>query len=1633
MNYTIVSSLPALLSCQSRWSMQAISVNSLPGIVKKDRGVLLLWSQDDNGCQPQTVRLPDGISVIQAAVGQAHGLLLGQGGQLFGFERLSPTELNASKPDHLSRTTESLAEADEKFQARHVLLRDLQETFPERRDNSQFSDAVDNQYDLSSKLENVEGMLLSWSQPQLLTSLVGRVVISVSTGVSHCGVVCQDGAVYMWGKNTEGQCGICDVPFVGKPTSLTFPREDAAQSSWNAGDINVTQLSCGESHTLALTKQGELWSWGTGPQIGQGSGVGLSPCPRIVEALRGRRVLQASSGAQHSIALVEVLTVLSSLEPDRCQRCQQLVVTMTDTDDHVLISDEHYCLGQGKIFLMPENQSTVDFVAESDGNGQGLLEPVSGEQHNSSAGGSCSQSMDEVENLLLPSSTVTLERAVSEGVKSLGDGTNQQPECRSLDGAVGAEAPTVPSTLWNRKYWSLVDMRAVRDECSRRLSLPSLLSNLAQVPSLVRRGEPHSASVSNPQGSSSDLQHVDELSLQTEVWSWGDGAVGQLGLGDLCPRWQPACVKAGGQREVVKVAAGAKHSLALTSRGQVFSWGSNDSKQLGLDKPFSAVPCPIKLGMEHVARDVAAGRFHSFVLADASSGSTDVLCFGTMGDGPGKPMEHGESVPLPQPDGLLTAVSGSGERAVGFCCLNPDPILRAMDELCRSEHLFFMRLSQLKEKLKPLLRPTVSKASRSSAVDSSVKTLGSCFGVLCNLVEQHCRSLADCLAFHLNPMDLLLLNQPEIFTSIYKQYLVALANFFAIDGLESILKTDSETTKNALQNIQEYWPQLDDVASPAQSFIKLLEFPIAHVHQYEEFIGELEIFWTKDSVKEQFFCGLHILWESLATFWTQLKTDAEKTRLFWVSCTAKMSDSLRQPNRRLVQESRCCPLLLQNAARFSIHWFILFNDMFVHVQFSSHQILPLKTLWIDATQDDIPENSFKIITPEERLVLTAPDAKGKVEWLRLLNRTLDQAFSDSTQERTDEAKDLHRQSLFTSRNVVHTFYRDPRLKRATYQGSWVCGKPHGQGKLRWPDGRQYKGSFRNGLEDGIGELRVPNRLLQKDDVYQGPWKAAKMHGQGVMHYANGDTYEGSFVDGARNGHGMQRSGSFASLSSSIYIGQWFNDRKSGYGVLDDITRGEKYMGMWLDDNRHGQGVVVSQFGLYYEGIFSMNKMAGQGILLAEDNTRFQGEFTADLALNGKGLLTLPSGDFLAGNFSGVWGGELKVSGTFRKTFPGEKEKSTTKPQWGDLAVSPKEKWKGVFAECWAMLGCDSEGRGDGERAWEAIAVCLANGWKDQEYREDISRSGSLNFDKLEVIPQRWEGDLTNERYQVIENYLSKACDTVLHPLGRLLDMLVTVYRATYVGVGANKRLLHQAVEEVKSYVRSVFQIVRFLFSELPEEGRFVTQTGSSNELPPDVKVKQQCPTTGPLVTHYGLVLPILLPRIYPPLFTIYALQHECRDELYWERVLRLNKQSDVGLLSFLGVQRMFWPIDESLLLEGRQGLSTIRDECFASAVDSLQQISTTFTPSEKLTVIQKTFEQINQSLEGVVQTGYVWSMDDLFPVFLYVVLRARIRNLGSEIHLIEDLMDPFVQHGEQGIMFTTLKACYFQIHKERLT
>jgi hypothetical protein len=78
------------------------------------------------------------------------------------------------------------------------------------------------------------------------------------------------------------------------------------------------------------------------------------------------------------------------------------------------------------------------------------------------------------------------------------------------------------------------------------------------------------------------------------------------------------------------------------------------------------------------------------------------------------------------------------------------------------------------------------------------------------------------------------------------------------------------------------------------------------------------------------------------------------------------------------------------------------------------------------------------------------------------------------------------------------------------------------------------------------------------------------------------------------------------IGASVYIGEWNNGLRHGYGVLDDIVSGEKYMGMWSNDMKSGPGCVVTVDGVYYEGTFSHGKMTGKGLMMFEDETVYEG-------------------------------------------------------------------------------------------------------------------------------------------------------------------------------------------------------------------------------------------------------------------------------------------------------------------------------------------------------------------------------------------------------------------------------------------
>ncbi|KAI9682389.1 MAG: hypothetical protein M1817_000443 [Caeruleum heppii] len=76
---------------------------------------------------------------------------------------------------------------------------------------------------------------------------------------------------------------------------------------------------------------------------------------------------------------------------------------------------------------------------------------------------------------------------------------------------------------------------------------------------------------------------------EANLFVCGFGPGGRLGTGDDMTRFSFVCVEGGGLegRKVVSVGLGQNHTLAVTSEGDIFSWGSNVFGQLGYTLPRS--------------------------------------------------------------------------------------------------------------------------------------------------------------------------------------------------------------------------------------------------------------------------------------------------------------------------------------------------------------------------------------------------------------------------------------------------------------------------------------------------------------------------------------------------------------------------------------------------------------------------------------------------------------------------------------------------------------------------------------------------------------------------------------------------------------------------------------------------------------------------------------------------------------------------------------------------------------------------------------------------------------------------------------------------------------------------------------
>ncbi|KAG7208800.1 hypothetical protein KM043_014993 [Ampulex compressa] len=1090
--------------------------------------------------------------------------------------------------------------------------------------------------------------------------------------------------------------------------------------------------------------------------------------------------------------------------------------------------------------------------------------------------------------------------------------------------------------------------------------------------------------------------------LSTELWTWGDVQYGQLGTGDIIKRPRPVLVAKLSNTGIRRISCGSFHVLALTLDGRVFAWGRNNFKQVTVNLSVDQSAPQLfstKLSIDERARDMAAGSFHSVVMMHHG------LYF------IGQSNKAGEMFHLDVQMSnkySLRQILCSGQYSC--CSVINEPLINISEDLV-SEQVFLEEMLIIYQNL---IKPFQKKGGATQ--ESNVyETLCRCYHELLSFSVLNVISIWDYFNHIGEAYEVTAVANVEEFTTVYKYYLNTICDVISLGGFTYIAKIFE--VPQIISNLFMSKLKAGETKKNNNEIIitMTLQHPLRKLSRYKNMILNLiKSNGTKMGIER--LQEALIKWEQICDEQEKRQKEAEATKLFWEN-SGKLGELLRSPDRRLIRESRTHPIAILNSGRFSTHWFVLLTDIFIHVTGTSHTVHPLPTLWVEPLPDsEAVQNAISIIAPEDTFVLYTPTPSERNEWLHALQNTI----KCSLQRVVGHIPPIVRSSSFS-------FTKHSTFKDATYTGRWLNGKPHGSGKMEWSDGRVYIGQFHKGVIHGTGKMETPTQ-----GIYEGQWKDGQQNGYGTMKYSNGDFYEGYFKDSLPHGHGVKKEGHFMASVASVYIGEWAAGVKQGYGIMDDIMTGEKYLGSWSNGMKHGCGLIVTLDGIYYEGVFMQDVLTGHGVMVFEDGTHYEGEFKSAGIFYGKGTLTFRSGDRLEGNMSGAWNEGVKVIATLHMNKASGNVQTDSKPtSFGKLCVSPDQKWKAIFRQCYQQLGVSelgsrstafSEKSMETQRVWQNVASIITKSHQRTLQRKKLSANCLTNkerdnetIDQLDKIPCFGRDKLNADTYNEIHKYLVKAFESPHHPLGALLTEVAAVYTATYGGVRVHPLLLSHAVSELHSITSRIYEIVTLLFPALPCSGKdFVLEADDGEE--------------GQVISAASILHPILLPRVHSALFVLYALHNKKEDDAYWERLMKWNKQPDLTLMAFLEIDQKFWKNAGVINLTE----NPLPEPYFSDAIETLQQLKTTFSPLEKLLVVRNTFEQMTQAVQKQLGTTYLWTMDELLPVFSFVVVRASVLQLGSEIHFIEDFMEPYLQNGELGIMFTTLKACYYQILQEKM-
>ncbi|CAJ2629891.1 unnamed protein product [Trifolium pratense] len=351
--------------------------------------------------------------------------------------------------------------------------------------------------------------------PKPLESNVVLDVLQIACGVKHAALVTRQGEMFTWGEESGGRLG----HGVGK--NVVQPRLVEALAS-----STVDFVACGEFHTCAVTMAGEIYTWGDGTHnaglLGHGTNVSHWLPKRIAGPLEGLQVAFVTCGPWHT-ALI------------------------TSTGQLFTFGDGTFgVLGHG-------DRENISYPREVESlSGLRTVSVACGVWHTAAI----------VEVIVTQSSA-----SISSGkLFTWGDGDKNRLGHGDKDARL---EPTCISAL--------IDHNFHRIACGHSLTVGLTTSGR-----VFTMGSTVYGQLGNPQSEGKlpclvedklagecveeiacGAYHVTVLTSRNEVYTWGKGANGRLGHGDVEDRKTPTLVEALKDRHVKYIACGSYYSAAI--------------------------------------------------------------------------------------------------------------------------------------------------------------------------------------------------------------------------------------------------------------------------------------------------------------------------------------------------------------------------------------------------------------------------------------------------------------------------------------------------------------------------------------------------------------------------------------------------------------------------------------------------------------------------------------------------------------------------------------------------------------------------------------------------------------------------------------------------------------------------------------------------------------------------------------------------------------------------------------------------------------------------------------------------------------------------------------------------------------